>query len=76
MVRKKAIKWKKGRPMMICPKCGGNSGPDFIDFSRKDKPATVIMKCEGCGEAWGFEVDQAKAPDGTFYRSAQEVNVT
>lgn len=75
MVKKKAIRWKKGRPMMICPNCGGNSEPDFIDFSRQGRPATVVMKCK-CGEAWGFEVDQAKAPDGKFFRSAQEVNVT
>ena len=73
-MKKKAIRWTKGRPMMICPKCGGNSGPDFIDFSRVGKPATVIMKCE-CGEPWGFEVDQAKGPDGTFYKSTSGGNV-
>lgn len=71
---RKRIKWKKGVPLIICPNCGGNSEPDFVDFSRAGKPAVVVMKCK-CGKAWGIEVDQAKQPDGQFVKF-EGVNVT
>lgn len=71
MVLKKRIKWSKGRPLMICPECGANSGPDFINFSRAGEPANVVMKCVGDKpHTWAFAVDQAKAPDGSFYKFA------
>ena len=70
----KRVKWRKGRPLMLCPECGENSEPDFIDLSRDNKPAAVVMKCK-CGRAWAFEVDQVKGPDGRFYK-AGGINVT
>lgn len=57
--------------MMICPKCGSNSGPDFVDFSRGSK-VIVVMKCEKFAHAWAFEVDQVKGPDGNFYKDYGE----
>lgn len=72
MTRRRNIKWTRGTPLTLCPKCGSNSEPDFIDFSRKNKPAVVVMKCFAKGHAWGFEIASAKTPDGQFYRPPAE----